>query len=333
MDAKVYENVFYKNKRIVTDKNSFNAKIIGTVLLFLFLLPYIITSLWGNVNDGEVNENNQIIWGEASASKIYIENVTAAGRERIPLELYLADKLARSINTDYHPEALKAQAVLLRTALIYELWSLNGAVSGIIKAGDSEYGRGIINENVLLAVNSTQGIILKYHNQPIKVAYFAVSNGRTRESGEALGKTDLPYLKSVDCSRDFLAENYTSQKVMNKSQFIAAIEKTAKTEVPFDLSIEMININRDSGNYIIDLTINIAPEPIVLSGEECRYIWGLNSSCFTIDESKNKIIFGIRGVGHGLGMSQFAANEMAKADNDYMTILEYFFAGTMMEKL
>ena len=317
--TRIYVNVFNKG----------TVSLFGTVLLFLFLLPYVITSLFGNINHPDINSMVNIM---SSSDRIYIENVTEIGRERIPLDIYLLDKLARTINADYHIETLKAQAVLLRTALIEELWQSSGSIHGIVETHDPDYSRGVINENVIIAVTSTQGIILTYEDKVAKVAYFAVSNGRTRDGSEAFGQEDLPYFKAVDCPRDFLAENFTSQKTMGKNEFLSALYHATGITLSNDFTINDIKIKRDLSNYIMDLTINNGLETISLSGEESRFIWGLSSSCFSIDEIKNRIVFSVRGVGHGFGMSQFGANEMAKNDHDYVSILEYFFSGAKLAK-
>jgi stage II sporulation protein D len=321
-----------KNKGI----GPFYAKVFGTVLLFLLLLPYIITSFFGNISAPDLESSASVImkeWETESGNSIFIENVTTAGREIIPMEAYLVDKLARTMNTGYNTEALKAQAVLLRTALVWELKRIGSGVSGNIRIEDNEYGRGIINEDIVMAVVSTQGVILTYQDSPAQVAYFAVSNGRTRDSSKVLGQASLPYLIPVDCNRDFLAENFTAKKSISKNEFVSAIKKATDMEISADMQISDLRINRDENGYIIDITIAASPAPVTLSGEECRYIWGLNSSCFTIEENKNRITFSVRGVGHGLGMSQFAANEMAKSDSDYISILGYFFSGTNVTKI
>ncbi|MCL2052248.1 MAG: SpoIID/LytB domain-containing protein [Lachnospiraceae bacterium] len=335
MGQRVYESIL-NQKRTVPGNNRLFAKILGTVLLFLFLLPYIITSLFGNVNHSTIGGTlNLLLNGlekDLADSSIYIENTTTAGRERLPLEIYLLDKLSRSINPDYQLEALKAQAILLRTALMEELWENSGNIRGTVRINDHEYGQGLLNEDIVIAIASTRGVFLTYDDKPAKVAYFAVSNGRTRDGSEAFGQGVLPYFKAVDCNRDFLAENFTSQKTMTKNEFTAAIESHALISLTNDFSLDDISINRDLSGYVIDVTINNQTEAVVLSGEECRQIWGLSSSSFSIDENRNRIVFSVRGIGHGLGMSQFAANEMAKNGNDYISILEYFFSGLMLTK-
>ena len=62
-----------------------------------------------------------------------------------------------------------------------------------------------------------------------------------------------------------------------------------------------------------------------MAGEEFRKVLDLNSSCFTIEESEGKIRITTKGLGHGIGLSQFNANEMAKNGDDYQKILTYYF--------
>ena len=70
-----------------------------------------------------------------------------------------------------------------------------------------------------------------------------------------------------------------------------------------------------------------------VSGEEFRKTYNLPSSCFTIQKYDGKLRITTRGVGHGLGLSQYTANQMAKSDEDYQQILEYFFEGTEIKEV
>ncbi len=315
---RVFQNV--KNTRIVS---STFARYLGTVLLFLFLLPYIITTLFHNIG-----EDGQETLGWSAKGEVFVENITPAGIEKIPLEVYLIDKLSRAVSKEYEPETLKAQAVLIRTALVEQLWEKNGTIKGELALQDEEYGHGEIADVFAEAVYSTEGVYLTYRGIPAKAPYFAVSNGQTRKGTEVLGKDDYPYLESVICGRDFLAENYTTKKSLEKAEFILAWEEaTGETIDEFDLSNMLIT--RDTSGYVTCITYGNRE----LSGEECRAIWRLDSACFQIQEENRKIFFTVKGVGHGLGMSQFAANEMAKGESDYIEILEYFFHDTQLTKI
>ncbi len=316
--TRVFQNV--KNTRIVS---STFVRYLGTVLLFLFLLPYIITTLFHNIG----GEDQETI-GWSGQGDIFIENITAAGSEKIPLEIYLTDKLSRAISKEYEPEALKAQAVLIRTAVVEQLWAKNGVAKGELTLQDEEYGHGKITDAFAEAVYSTAGVYLTYQGKPAKAPYFAVSNGQTRQGAEVLGQEEYPYLVSVICGRDFLAEKYSGKVSMEKSEFIEAWEKAAGKPLEGEFDLNKMTVNRDTSGYVTRITY----ENNVLSGEECRTIWRLDSACFQIEEENQKINFTVKGVGHGLGMSQFAANEMAKGESDYIEILEYFFPDTQLSK-
>ena len=79
--------------------------------------------------------------------------------------------------------------------------------------------------------------------------------------------------------------------------------------------------------------ITICSEPF--KGQQIRKIFGLRSSDFTVDfNSENeKIVFTVKGYGHGVGMSQSGAQYMAKQGASYQKILSWYYPGTSISKL
>ena len=63
-----------------------------------------------------------------------------------------------------------------------------------------------------------------------------------------------------------------------------------------------------------------------------RQALSLPSSCFSFSDGGEGLVITVTGNGHGLGMSQWTANEMAKAGNTYDQILQFFFEGTVINK-
>lgn len=316
-------------------------KYVSGVLLFLFLLPYVITALFQNIENGEYAGQTMVetIAGEEKFSEsIYVENITAAGSEKIPLEIYLMDKLSRTISGEYEQETLRAQAVLLRTAAVEQLWSRTGSIRGGITLQDEEYGYAEPSEAFVTAVYATRGVFLTYQGIPAKAPYFAVSNGETRSGKEVLGTEAYPYLAPVSCEKDFLAEKFTQTRKLRTSEFVKAWEKATGEPLSEHFQLSDLIITRDSSDYITEITYQKTqgggePKEVTLSGEECRVIWGLDSACFKMEEENQKVSFWVKGVGHGLGLSQFTANEMSKSKSDYVEILEYFFSGTQLTKI
>ena len=313
-------------------------KSLGTVLLFLLMIPYLITFLFGNLKEGEEKSAVLRTLNTTSEGDFFIVNETVLGSEEIPLELYVADRLVRSIDHNFEMEALKAQAVLIRSSLLL-LAAESGEGIRSIHIMDEDYGTIQGTERIYEAAAQTKGVYLAYENQPVSGSFFAVSNGATR-NGEELGLTEYPYLKSVSCSRDFLSKDYANSIRYDENEFDRIWDKT----LPFQITeeeilkneiiskekgIDDINLYRDSAGYVLYL----ARGEKYISGEQFRDAYLLSSSSFHFIEEDTKIIITSEGVGHGLGMSQFTANEMAKEGDDYIKILNYIFSDTSMKKI
>ena len=66
----------------------------------------------------------------------------------------------------------------------------------------------------------------------------------------------------------------------------------------------------------------------VCTGDQFRDALSLSSSAFSLQEGEEGLKITTMGNGHGLGMSQWTANEMAKEGKMYEEILQFFFEGT-----
>lgn len=314
----------------------FFPKNLGTILLFLLMLPYLITFLFGNVREGGSGAGE---FGQGAGSyegTYFVDNLTALGNETVPLEIYVADQLTRSMEEGYEPEAAKAQAVLIRSGLMASLSASGDNPGGReIKVADEDYGSRPLSELALDAVSQTKGVCLMYQNQPVNGAYFAVSNGATR-NGEELSLNECPYLKSVLCSRDFLSEDYTGIVTLKESEFwrswqqMPSAGKREEENLKGEPEKELgdMNIWRDSAGYVLYLE----RDGKLVNGERFRESLHLASSSFHLSEEKGDIIITVKGAGHGLGMSCFAANEMAGEGKDYTEILHYFFQDVTFTK-
>ena len=85
---------------------------------------------------------------------------------------------------------------------------------------------------------------------------------------------------------------------------------------------------RDSSDYVIQMKIGEK----TVTGEEFREYLSLNSACFFLKEVENKVRIVTKGLGHGLGLSQYGANELAKEGKSYKEILEYYYKDISIEK-
>lgn len=349
-----------KNFRVFKTVNSkriipgFSAKNLGVILLFLLLFPYPVTLLFGNLQQGTkslpVNMAEQLTGGQYA-----VENHTSMGEETVPLEIYVADKLARIADDKWETEALKAQAVLIRTGLFWQMQQgkkqdfsveepceegmrITVADMGadryktIIETEDEQYGTVAVSDAVYQAVAETAGLCVMFQDKPIIGAYFAVSNGATR-SGADLGLEEYPYFKSVFCSRDYLAEDYNSSISMREKEFeelwesLPGVSHISGNEKE-DISDEII-YTRDNAGYVLSLKYKGKK----VKGEDFRQIYQLASSCFHISKEDGKVLITVKGNGHGLGMSLNGAGQLAAEGKSCVEIIEYFFTDVTITKI
>lgn len=282
-------------------------KQLGCYLIIIILLPYVITVfLNGPQAESSVSADSNRIKAEHNGKE-----------SEISIEEYCIGKLAKEIPVSYKSEALKAQAVLVRTA-VYQKIRENGS-SAVL--GDEFWtseemqkqwgmsGYGTNYRKLKEAWEDTDGQVLMYGENLANAPFCRLTNGNTRDGKEVLGSEDYPYLKIRECPLDIEAK------------------EQIQTTVVDDMDAEVTAT--DTAGYVTG--VRVGQEQ--MSGEEFRTAQGLASSCFTLQKYDGKLRIVTRGVGHGLGMSQYTANEMAKEGKSYEEILAYFFEGTEMKEV
>lgn len=290
------------------------------------LLPITIFMLCKQTTfDSPVSEN---IDDKSKSQEIYIDFLINNEKKKIPLEEYLINVVGAEVPALFDMEALKSQAVVSRTFALYE-----ENTRGYVTKSDQAYNtlEELQNkwqenyytylEKIKSAVNMTKNQVITYNKQLIKSYFYAMSNGYTTTSLSVFNE-DLPYLNTIMPTMD----NETTAK------FIVT-KKVAKKEFCATLSIdctELIikNITTDYSNRIETLSIN----KTTYTGIEIRKKFNLRSTDFTIDIENDDVIFTTKGYGHGVGMSQYGANAMAKNGSTYEEILKYYYQGATIEE-
>lgn len=305
----------------------------GAVLLFVFLLPYVISCLWGHVGK-EAESFSSHKQEENNLDTGYTVILSGDwGTRTVTMKDYLIRRLASVMpqeeeGTVYEEEALKAQAVLLRTELLGLMQDDGQQTDKTIVVQNDMIGYDLpttVNKDILeqyeQAVVITDGIILVYDGEPVKAAYFAVSNGQTRNGA-------YPYLKSVECRQDILASDFQSEAVFHKPDFERLATEILKVSEKTPDWEEMDFFYDDAG-YVSEVTMGTAS----CSGETFRHAFGLNSACFEAEWQGENVVFHVKGVGHGFGMSQYGANQRALQGETFDEILNAFFFETELVKI
>ena len=223
------------------------------------------------------------------------------------LDEYCITQLAREVSSDYEDEMLKAQAVIVRTTIYREIKELDrSSLEDSIKSSDLDEEW---HQRLKKIWQETEGQVLLYQNELALLPFHQLSNGKTRSGQEVLGTEEYPYLLNRDCEKDVGADLQMQTKVIE----VAGVSIVAK----------------DSAGYVTELKVGEE----VCSGDAFRDAYSLASSCFEVQEFDGRTRVITKGVGHGLGMSQYTANEMAKEGKTYLEILNYFFEGTEMKEV
>ncbi len=253
----------------------------------------------------------------------------------INLEDYIVGVVSAEMPASFEIEALKAQAVAART---YALNKINtrkdlnydltiGTKDQAYKDNRTllkQWGLSFFSNYLKIrdAVIATQNQIITYEGSVINAFYFSMSNGYTEES-ELVFKQDLPYLKSVDSKWDNGSlQNYEFKKIISKEDFCNSLEIACD-------NIIIENINRSTTNRVNDITINQK----TWKGTEIRTKLGLRSTDFIIEIKETEIEITTKGYGHGVGMSQYGANGMAKDGYNYEEILQHYYLNTKIQKI
>lgn len=237
------------------------------------------------------------------------------------LEKYLQGVLSAEMSEGFHIEALKAQAVAART---YTISKLN---AGLHKGGagictDSTHCQAY-NENytknskIQEAVKDTKGEIATYGGVPVRAVFHSASCGFTENSADVWGG-ELPYLKSVE-SDDSLCPDYITTVVFKKDELKDLLEID-------NLSWE---IARSESGRVKEIVFG----GCTFKGTEIRNKLNLRSTCFRIEEKDENMIFTVKGYGHGVGMSQWGAEAMARDGKGYKKILRHYYQNIKIEKI
>ena len=251
--------------------------------------------------------------------------------DKMEMREYLIGCVAAEMPANYHPEALKAQAVASYT---YAVYTMDRGTGSSDISDDTAKHQGYVgkeerrklwgndfetNEKKISdAVDAVYGSVVTYNGETALTVYHSVSAGTTQSAYELWGK-DYAYLQSVTSPGDKLSPDFIQQVSFSESE-IASL-----------LGIE----DDESGTGKIVHTESGYVHSIVICGEEfsgahVRDKLSLRSNCFEVEYRDGEYDFSVRGHGHGVGMSQYGADYMARQGSDWQEIIAHYYPGTVI---
>ena len=253
----------------------------------------------------------------------------------VPFEDYIVGVVAAEMPAEFELEALKAQAVAARSYVLKKIeqnknndYDILDTTMNQVYISDDKMKEKWTNKydeylkKIKQAVEDTKGQYLTYNGTVIEAFFFSTSSGKTENSEEVFSKS-LPYLRSVDSSWDNISPAFNSKNTFSLDEFYFNLN------IPYSDNLIINVLETTSTGRIKKIKINNKE----FTGNEIRDIFKLKSTFFEIKQDGKQIIINTKGYGHGVGMSQYGAQAMAKANYTYEQILKYYYQGVDISKI
>lgn len=252
---------------------------------------------------------------------------------RVSLEEYVMGVVPAEMSPQWHPEALKVQAIATRTYALYQMMiHADREYDVVATIHDQVYrGRSGVVDPVREAVESTAGLALTYEDRPILAVFSSTAAGPTEDAANVWSQ-NLPYLKGVECPFDRESPYYEWRTAFPVTMLEAGLRQEG-WDVGTIATITAYSYSR-SGR-VSRLRVLHSGGELLMRGEDLRRIVGyrvIPSTRFTIDAIGSDILMSGYGAGHAVGLCQWGAKELAELGYPYHAILRYYFPGTELRR-
>lgn len=302
-------------------------KIIFTTLIII-TIPFIIITIFIQEQKPEFKY--------VSNMNVRVKREETGKIDLVPFEEYITGVLAGEMPTTFNMEALKAQTVAARSYVMKKM-SYNkdkdyDVIDTIMNQVylDDNYLQSVWQDDydvkiqkIRQAVNSTRGEYLEYKGSVVEAFFFSTSVGKT-ENSEDVFINKVPYLRSVDSSwEEGVSPVFYDYFNYTLSEFFQ------KLGLPEKDKITQKKLKTTSTGRVKKIMIN---GKTFLASEVVSKL-DLRSAFFTIEQNGKKVKIITKGYGHGVGMSQYGAEAMARLGYTYDQILKHYYLGVEIKKI
>ena len=314
------------------------------LLLFLIFLaaPYFIVRILDPI-EGDMQAPVLVIPASETPSPIPLVQADLSITDICDFERYLIGVVAAEVPALFHFEAIRAQAVASRTYAVYsmaavgmdefdysrihEIWQAYLTEAEMRRRWGDNFDTHFAT--ISEAVISTRGEIMVYNDEPIVAVFHAFSGGMT-EYSEKVWREARPYLRSVNSDFYMHREDFEYRHKFSGNEFMVLLREEFPN-ITFgggDIANQILINERSNAGYVLRVTVGSQN----MEGSRLRRILGLRSTNFTVYRELDKIVFRVRGHGHGAGMSQVGANALAQRGYSYVEILKHYYSGITLER-
>lgn len=287
-----------------------------------------------------------------------IEFIAKGGNVQIVAHVFMEDYmrgvLPYEMDNGFPLEALKAQAVAARTYALKKMSAQSATYDVVDTTSDQVYnGTPTGNARCEQAVQETRGIVGTVNGEYMASYYTASNGGQTESVGNAWGSGSYGYLTIRDDPYDLrnsmsIAKSVTLYRDGTTS--VSALTELLRTEAAALMGVDSVQIASINGVYPhtpkygepsrvyknVDVSMTLAGYGDVTVTLD--YFGQVESLCgMSINVLKNETLgvtetadgfkLTARRYGHGVGMSQRGAQQMAKEGMTYDQILAFYYPG------
>jgi len=266
-----------------------------------------------------------------------IENGSLVAINELNIEDYLRGVVPAEMPSYWPAEALKAQAVVARNYALQKVEATRGSSYNLTNDQYSQVYSGYDAESPATnrAIEDTRGVVMLNRGSLIS-AFFHSSSGGYTENSEDVWYNSLSYIKHKDDPYDKNDRHYNWQVSYTTEQLLEILKKAGYTFKDItDINLMAYTASGARVKKLAVTGVGTDGKPLrieISNADNVRIALGLKSALFTLKKEydKDKNLTGVNisgsGWGHGLGMSQWGANGMAKLGYKYQDILKYYYS-------
>jgi stage II sporulation protein D len=276
--------------------------------------------------DGSIEINGKGYRGELSLLK---GNEGLSALEALDVERYIQGVLGSEMPDYWERDALLAQAVCIRTYVLYR--------KGQLKDLDSLHlaYNGTSKETARLSrlVAESRGVAMLYRKELFPSYFHSTCGGHTEDVRLVFGEESIPPLKGVRCQYCDGSKYYRWELEMDKED----IEDRLRKAYPRVKDISYIRpVDAGPGSHSSYVAVGHKEGNLKMNANEFRLLLGPNylySTAFSSQEDDSSVRFFGRGWGHGVGLCQYGAQRMAQKGYRWFEILKYYYPGAELVKI
>ncbi len=260
----------------------------------------------------------------------------------VEMKEYLLGVLAAEMPATYHEEALKAQAVTAYTYLLYRRGVQSDKPDEELKGADlsddsathqgylapearkEKWGdkAGTYEKKLTEAIKEVSNRVITFEGKPIMAAFHAINNGATNSAKTVWGG-DVAYLQSVTSIGDRLSPDCTKTVAIKAEELSAMLATLEGCELSGEAEDWIGEIRTTSSGYVSGISVGGKE----YTGAKFREATGLRSAVFTCEYKNGSFHFTTEGYGHGVGLSQYGADYMARQGSTWEEIIKHYYTG------